>query len=116
MFVDWLLVQTKGKGDMGVGKSHGSCGRKAGHFDSGLDFASGSEGKGSACNARGGFDPWIGKIPWRRAWLPTPVFLPGESHGQRSLVGYSPQGLTELDTTESLPLSLPTLEATDWQL
>ena len=34
-----------------------------------------------------GFDPWIGKIPWSRAWQPTPVFLPGESHGQRSLVG-----------------------------
>ena len=39
---------------------------------------------------RGGFDPWVGKIPWRRAWQPTPVFLPGESHGQRSLGGYSP--------------------------
>ena len=38
------------------------------------------------------FDPWVGKIPWRRAWQPTPVFLPGESHGQRSLAGYSPQG------------------------
>ena len=37
-----------------------------------------------------GFDPWVGKIPWRRAWLPTPVFLPGESHEQRSLAGYSP--------------------------
>ena len=37
-----------------------------------------------------GFNPWVGKIPWRRAWQPTPVFLPGESHGQRSLVGYSP--------------------------
>ena len=36
------------------------------------------------------FDPWVGKIPWRRAWQFTPVFLPGESHGQRSLVGYSP--------------------------
>ncbi|XDA86191.1 hypothetical protein R6Z07F_015941 [Ovis aries] len=34
-----------------------------------------------------GFDPWVGKIPWRRKWPPTPVFLPGESHGQRSLVG-----------------------------
>ena len=34
------------------------------------------------------FDPWVGKIPWRRVWQPTPVFLPGESHGQRSLVGY----------------------------
>ena len=36
------------------------------------------------------FDPWVGKIPWRRAWQCTPVFLPGESHGQRILVGYSP--------------------------
>ena len=35
-------------------------------------------------------DPWVGKIPWRRVWQPTPVFLPGESHGQRSLGGYSP--------------------------
>ena len=40
---------------------------------------------------RSGFDPWAWKIPWRREWQPTPVFLPGESHGQRSLVGYSPQ-------------------------
>ena len=39
-----------------------------------------------------GFDPWVGKIPWRRAWQPTPVFLPEESHGQRSLAGYSPWG------------------------
>ena len=37
---------------------------------------------------RHGFDLWVRKIPWRRAWQPTPVFLPGESHGQRSLVGY----------------------------
>ena len=36
------------------------------------------------------FDPWVGKIPWRRAWQPTPVFLAGESHGQRNLVGYGP--------------------------
>ena len=49
-----------------------------------------------------GFNPWVGKIPWRRKWQPTPVFLPGESHGQRSLVGYSPQGHKELDTTEQL--------------
>ena len=39
------------------------------------------------------------EIPWRREWLPTPVFLPGESHGQRSLVGYSPWGLKESDAT-----------------
>ena len=39
---------------------------------------------------RDGFNPWVGKIPWRRKWQPTPIFLPGKSHGQRSLVGYSP--------------------------
>ena len=44
----------------------------------------------------------IGKIPWRRKWLPTPVFLPGEFHGQRSLVGYCPWGHRELDMTEHL--------------
>ena len=43
--------------------------------------------------------PMSGKSPWRRAWQPTPVFLPGEFHGQRSLVGYSPWGHKELDTT-----------------
>ena len=42
-----------------------------------------------------GFDLWVGKIPWRRKWLPTPVFFPGEFHGQRSLVGYSPWGSKE---------------------
>ena len=41
---------------------------------------------------RPGFDPWVGKIPWRRKWQPTPVFLPGKFHGWRSLVGYSPWG------------------------
>ena len=42
-----------------------------------------------------GFNPWVGKIPWRREWQPTSVFLPGESHGQRRLVGYSPWGHKE---------------------
>ena len=51
-------------------------------------------------------DPWVGKIPWRMAWQPTPVFLPGESHGQRSQAGYSPWCCKELDTTEVLCLSL----------
>ena len=50
------------------------------------------------------FDPCIRKIPWRRAWQPIPVFLPGESHGQRSLVGYRPWGCKELDTTEWLSI------------
>ena len=50
---------------------------------------------------RCGFDPWVRKIPWKRAWLPTPVFLPVKSHGLRSLVGYSPCGCKELDTAEA---------------
>ena len=53
-----------------------------------------------------GFNPWVGKISWRRKWHPTPVFLPGKSHGQRSLVGYSPWGCKELDTTERLHFHL----------
>ena len=47
-------------------------------------------------------DPWVRKIPWRRAWQPTPVFLLGESHGQRSLAGYSSWGHKESDMTERL--------------
>ena len=58
---------------------------------------------------RPGFDPWVGKILWRRAWQPTPVFLPGESHGQRSLVGYTPWGRKESDTTELLNTHTHTL-------
>ena len=44
------------------------------------------------------FNPWIRKIPWRRKWQPTPLFLPGKSHGQRNLAGYSPWGCKESDT------------------
>ena len=51
---------------------------------------------------RPGFDPWIGKIPWRREWLTTPVLFHGEFQGQRTLAGYSPWGCKELDTTEQL--------------
>ena len=47
---------------------------------------------------RPGFDPWVMKVPWRRAWQPTPVFLPGKPHGWRSLVGYSSWGCKESDT------------------
>ena len=60
----------------------------------------GSVVKNLPAKAGNGFDPWVGKIPWRRVWQPTPVFLPGESHGQSSLAGYSPWGRKELDTTE----------------
>jgi len=48
-------------------------------------------GKESTCPCRRcGFDPWIGKMPWRRKWQPIPIFLPGESYGQSSRAGYSP--------------------------
>ena len=46
------------------------------------------------------FDPWLRKIRWRRRWQPTPVFLPGESHGQRSIRGYSPWGCKESKMAE----------------
>ena len=63
-------------------------------------FPGGSDGKESACNAGDlGLIPGL-EDPWRREWLPTPVFLPGKSHGQRSLAGYSPQGREESDTTK----------------
>ena len=60
--------------------------------------------KESTCNAgdegRCEFDPSVGKIPWRRAWQSTPVFLPGKSHERRSLVGYSSRGHRQSDMTE----------------
>ena len=72
-----------------------------------LSFPGSLDGKESAFNA-GDLcsDPWVGKIPWRREWLPTPVLLPGKFNGQRSLVGYSPWGLKESDMTDRLTLSL----------
>ena len=64
-------------------------------------FPGGTSGKEPICHCRRykrhRFDPWVWKIPWRREWLPILVFLPGESHGQRSLAGYGPQGHKELD-------------------
>ena len=63
-------------------------------------FPGGSDGKVCLQCGRPGFDPWVGRIPWRREWQPTPVLLPGKFHGWRSLVGYSPWGHKESDTTE----------------
>ena len=67
------------------------------------DFLGGASGKEFSYQCkkrkRHRFDPWVGKVPWRRAWQLTPVVLPRGSHGQRSLAGYSPQGLKESDTT-----------------
>ena len=60
-------------------------------------------GREPTCKCRRhGFHPWVRKIPWRRSWQPTLVFLPGKSHKQRSLVGYSQWGLKELDTIQWL--------------
>ena len=68
-------------------------------------FPSGARGKDPTCQCRShrrcGLRPWVGKLPWRRAWQPNPVSLPGESHGQGSLVGYRPWNLKEVDTTEA---------------
>ena len=59
----------------------------------------------TACNVgRHRFNPWVGKIPWRRKWWTTPVFLPVNSHGQQSLAGESPLGRKDLDMTEQLIL------------
>ena len=69
-----------------------------------LGFAGSVRGKESTCQCRRSkrcrFSPWFGKVPLRREWQPTPVFLPGESHGQRTLAGYSPSGHKESDTAE----------------
>ena len=54
---------------------------------------------------RPGFSPWVRKVPWRRKWLPTPIFLPGEFHGQRNLAGYHPWSHKDSDTTEQLILT-----------
>ena len=63
-------------------------------------------GKKSACQCRRckryRFDPWVWKIPWSRKWQPTPVFLPGQFYGQRSLAGFSPCSYKESGTTERL--------------
>ena len=77
-----------GMGELGSLPSMGSHG--VGHDRSDLAAAAASW-QGRRCK-KCGFQPWIGKIPWRRKWQPTPVLMPGESHGQRSLAGCSPRG------------------------
>ena len=68
-----------------------------------MGFPGSSDPKESTGNVEDlGSIPWLGRFPWRRAWQPTPVFLPGESHRQRGLVGYSPWGHKESDKTEWL--------------
>ena len=67
-----------------------------------MNFPRGSMVKKLPGNTRHRFHPWARKIPWKRAWQPTPLFLPREFHGQRRLVGYSPWGHNKSDTTEQL--------------
>ena len=72
------------------------------------DFPGGTVGKQSICQCRRpGFPLWVSKIPWRRGWQPTPVFLPGESHGQGSLTGYIVHTVTRVkhDTATKPPPS-----------
>ena len=75
------------------------------------DFPGGPSGKEPSCQCRKhkrcGFNPWVWKIPQRRAQQQSPVFLPGESHGQRSLVGYGLQGLKQSDVTSDIVYNLP---------
>ena len=67
------------------------------------DFPGSSDSKKIYLQSRKpGFHPWVSKIPWRREWLPIPIFWPREFHGQRSLVSYSPWGRKEWDTTQWL--------------
>ena len=85
-----------------------------------LDFPGGSDGKEFACNARDPamrqtwFNPWVGKTPWRREWLPTPVSGLENSIERRSLAGYSACGCKESDTTEWLSLTSPPLSVKNW--
>ena len=68
-----------------------------------MGFPGSSDGKESACNtADPGSNSGLGRRPWRREWPLTPVFLPGEFHGQRNLVGYSPWSCEESDMAEWL--------------
>ena len=76
-------------------------------FNKYLGLSGGSDSKESTCNAgRPRFNPWVGKIPWRRKWQPTPAFSPGEVHGQRSHIGYIPRGRKDSGTTEAVSQSV----------
>ena len=96
------------------------------HYIHGQDHTTsiGARGKEPACQCRRhrrpGFNPQVWKIPFRRAWKPTSVFLIGEAHGQRSLAGYGPQGRKELEVTEVTQhtnrITLPHITATEGSL
>ena len=87
-----------------------------------MDFPGGTSSKEPACQCRRHkrfrFDPWVRKIPWRRAWQPTPVSLPGESHGQRSLADYSPWVTKSQTRLKQLSMHAPLLLhiSTSWYI
>ena len=75
-----------------------------------LDFPVGTAAKKLPANEGDTkFDPWVRKISWKRKWKPTPTFLPGKSHEQRSLAGYSPWSCKESDLTELLRIHIYTM-------
>ena len=82
---------------------------------SSMGFPGGPDDKESACNARNpGWIPRLGRPPWRREWLSTSEFLPGESHGQRSLVGYRPSGCKHDWATNIFTFSNTQLTGNSW--
>ena len=74
--------------------------RNQAHFGAGAQWPTENGNRCQELGAKRGFNPWVRKIPRRREWQPTPVFLPGNFREQRSLAGYSPWGPRELDMTE----------------
>ena len=94
-----ISIETKFKNDIFLKSMYGTYGVPHGIPRCNSD-------KESACQCwrrhRQSFDPWVGKIPLSKKWQPAPVFLPEKFHGQRSLVGFSPWGHRELDTTEHI--------------
>ena len=84
-----------------------------------LGFPGGATGKEPTCQCkrhkRCRFYPWVRKIPWRRAWQPTLVFLPGESHRQRRLASYNPWGCKESNTTERLGMHVSCINRSNQQ-
>ena len=86
------------------------------HYTQSLGFPGGSDGKSVRLQCgRPGFNPWVGKISWRRKWQPPPVLLFGKPHGLRSLIGYSPRGRKESDMTERLHFTSNTESRVHWK-
>ena len=105
---------------LSAGHSSSSLGKKSFIYGGGVSYLSGfpggTSGKESTCQCRRcGFNSWVRKIPWRKKWQPILVFLPGESHGQRRLAGYSPWDHKESDTIEPLSTHASYLLERRWE-